>query len=103
MTKSKPLLNAELRALYEENPTPELRTALFEIHRLHSQLVKIDEARKTIQQGWDQLGGGGFVALHALKILLSDEPGLSDYRAPVNYGRPVASEENWMFPDVPDE
>ncbi|MBJ7262358.1 MAG: hypothetical protein JHC61_00850 [Burkholderiaceae bacterium] len=50
-----PLTQSQLRELYDSNPTPELRRALFEIHRQHGVLRSVEGYRKTFElAGWTE-------------------------------------------------
>jgi hypothetical protein len=41
-----PLTAAELRQIYDENPTPAVRTLLWEIHRLRLTLIHVNDVRR---------------------------------------------------------
>jgi len=41
-----PLTAAELRRIYDENPTPAVRALLWEIHRLRLTLIHVNDVRR---------------------------------------------------------
>jgi len=62
----------QLRRAWVERP--DARDLLAEIHRLHNILRDINHTRGIIEKAFLEAGGGRLMALHQLKIMLSNEP-----------------------------
>lgn len=59
------------------------RELLLEIARLHRVLVDARILTDAIEKSWLETVGGKLVAIHRMRVLLDEEPGVVDWRAKV--------------------
>ncbi|MBO3274115.1 hypothetical protein [Pseudomonas schmalbachii] len=69
----RPVTHDELRRLWTEYPDPNIRRLVLEVERGRRKMAEVDSIYASIQGAWHELGGGHLVALHVLKVLLSEE------------------------------
>ena len=84
-----PLETTRLRALWKASAAGSAeRELLLEIARLHHVLVEARALADTIEQCWREEIGGKLVAIHQMRVLLGDEPGVVDWQAKVRVVSP---------------
>jgi hypothetical protein len=75
-----PLMLAEMRRIWVDQPDKTTRMLLCEIARLHNVLRSVDQLSATVASVWLQERGGTLTALHQLNLLLEQEPGVMEQK-----------------------
>lgn len=86
---TQPLDSAQLRQLWKASaPRSTERELLLEIARLHRVLVDARSLTDVFEKAWRETVGGQLVAIHEMRSLLDEEPGVVDWRAKVRVVSP---------------
>lgn len=79
-----PLDISRMRQLWKASaPGSTERELLLEIARLHRVLVDARNITNVIETAWRDTVGGQLVAIHHMRVLLDEEPGVVDWQAKV--------------------
>jgi hypothetical protein len=74
-----PLYKKQLQAIQYRHPGDEdVLALLWEVRRMRGTLHQIDECRLAIEKVWSQEVGGRLAAIHIMRTLLADEPGVRE-------------------------
>ena len=69
----RPVTRAEMRRMWAESRAEDVRRLTLEVERYRRAMREIDQLYRTIHESWRNEVGGELVALHRLKILMTDE------------------------------
>jgi len=69
----RPVSQDEMRRLWIENPTPDVRRLVLEVERYRRLIAEVDGLFGTIHQAWREEVGGDLVALYMLKTIMDAE------------------------------
>lgn len=69
----RPVTLAELRAIWSQDPSPDVQRLALEVVRYRDVIAQIDQLYKITHQAWRDTQGGNLVALHLLQKLLDSE------------------------------
>lgn len=69
----RPVTRSEMRRMWAEPRAEDVRRLTLEVERYRRVILEIDQLYKTIHASWRQEVGGELVALHRLKVLMTDE------------------------------
>jgi hypothetical protein len=69
----RPVTRAEMRRMWAESRAEDVRRLTLEVERYRRVMREIDQLYRTIHESWRNEVGGELVALHRLKILMTDE------------------------------
>lgn len=65
----------ELRELWVKHRAPDVRRLILEVERGRRKMDEVDSLYRSISEAYRRAGGGHLVALHLLKVLLTEEKG----------------------------
>ena len=69
----RPVTRSEMRRMWAEPRAEDVRRLTLEVERYRRVMREIDQLYRTIHESWRNEVGGELVALHRLKILMTDE------------------------------
>ena len=69
----RPVTRAEMRRMWAEPRAEDVRRLTLEVERYRRVMREIDQLYRTIHESWRNEVGGELVALHRLKVLMTDE------------------------------
>jgi len=69
----RPITRNEMRRMWAEPRAEDVRRLTLEVERYRRVILEIDSLYKTIHAAWRQEVGGELVALHLMKVMMSDE------------------------------
>ena len=69
----RPVTKDEMRRMWAEPRAEDVRRLTLEIERYRRVMLEIDHSYQIIHQAWRDEVGGDLVALHHLKLLMTDE------------------------------
>lgn len=69
----RPVTKAELRRMWADPRAEDVRRLTLEVARYRQVMLEIEKSYQLIHQAWREEVGGNLVALHMLKVLMTDE------------------------------
>lgn len=69
----RPITRSELRRMWAKPRAEDVRRLTLEVERYRRVMREIDQLYQTTHNAWREQVGGDLVALHRLKVLMTDE------------------------------